>query len=358
MFINSNSPNFFKEVCNELDKRNDVVFLDFQKTDTSSGVLIAKVEESRWSAVDLNRFNKSVEELQQAAENKLAQSHDNTHQLRDLEDVMRTFQKVDKASDILHDRSLQLFRGQNISLIDVTQSKATLKKLVYDLTQRISIRTSTILQQSQTEVDWSKLLETEHSLLNSAVQSNNQALALRLIEIGTDLESYNREGLTSLSLACKKGNVTLVKALLAKKVSVNKTSERGHSALYYASSRGCVNIINELLAHNASHAYEDYEGKTPLMQAVLSGNLEAVQALLDNGANINKINKNGESALHLACRRGDLNQVNLFLSRAASTAGANNKGITPLMEAAIGGHMAIVQALLDKGVDLNKKNMN
>ncbi|MEI7532949.1 MAG: ankyrin repeat domain-containing protein [Verrucomicrobiae bacterium] len=61
-----------------------------------------------------------------------------------------------------------------------------------------------------------------------------------------------------------------------------------------------------------------------LIEAAKAGTLSKVQSALDNGANVN---------------------------------GTDLKGITALMYAGIKGHWDIVKLLLDKGADVNKKQM-
>ncbi len=59
--------------------------------------------------------------------------------------------------------------------------------------------------------------------LVEAAQQSDTALALKLIEQGADIESANRYGATVIFFAADKGNLELVKALIAKGADVNVT---------------------------------------------------------------------------------------------------------------------------------------
>ena len=59
-------------------------------------------------------------------------------------------------------------------------------------------------------------------------------MAELLIDIGADLNSENKNGMTPLMIAARHGNATLVKALLAKGANARKTDFTGRDAVSWA----------------------------------------------------------------------------------------------------------------------------
>jgi hypothetical protein len=94
---------------------------------------------------------------------------------------------------------------------------------------------------------------------------------------------------TPLSVASGKGQIPIIKALLARKVPVNTKDDLGSSPLCWAVSFGHTEAVELLLTHGADVTLHDFEGMTPLHFACLktSGKIEIVKLLLRAGAEIN-----------------------------------------------------------------------
>ncbi|KAH8853106.1 Ankyrin repeat and MYND domain-containing protein 2 [Schistosoma japonicum] len=100
------------------------------------------------------------------------------------------------------------------------------------------------------------------------------------------INSYDKEGLSPLQLACFRGNLPIVEFLLKCGASVNSTSHK--------------------------------QGYTALMFAGLSGNIEIVELLLHYGARVNDVNSIGRTASQMAAFVGNHNIVtfiNNYLER-------------------------------------------
>ncbi|WP_424066456.1 ankyrin repeat domain-containing protein, partial [Paraburkholderia sp.] len=69
-----------------------------------------------------------------------------------------------------------------------------------------------------------------------------------------------------------------------------------------------------------------------------------------------EINKKGWAPLHYAAANGHDDIVKLLLDHSAYVDAGSPNGTTPLMMAARGGHVSTVKLLLDNGADLNVKN--
>lgn len=114
----------------------------------------------------------------------------------------------------------------------------------------------------------------------------------------------------------------------------------------------------ELLRWGASVEAENAKGVTPLILASQKGNIAIVEELLRRGANPLRTTVNGTTAVLQAAHFGHLDVLHLLLKAGgpALVEMANSNHTTPLMRAAQEGHVLIVQALLDRGASVNRRN--
>ncbi|KAH8853107.1 Ankyrin repeat and MYND domain-containing protein 2 [Schistosoma japonicum] len=96
------------------------------------------------------------------------------------------------------------------------------------------------------------------------------------------INSYDKEGLSPLQLACFRGNLPIVEFLLKCGASVNSTSHK--------------------------------QGYTALMFAGLSGNIEIVELLLHYGARVNDVNSIGRTASQMAAFVGRYSDLHVLTS--------------------------------------------
>ncbi|CAG7963147.1 unnamed protein product [Penicillium nalgiovense] len=120
-----------------------------------------------------------------------------------------------------------------------------------------------------------------------------------------DLDEYNFDGYTPLSLAVREGQVGAVKLLLLKKADANKTVRDGRTPLYIAMSakQSTERIAQLLLAHgaNVNFPIEEWGNETAIMAAITqSRDPEVVRLLVENGASLTRANDRGDTARSLA----------------------------------------------------------
>jgi ankyrin repeat protein len=116
----------------------------------------------------------------------------------------------------------------------------------------------------------------------------------------------------SLIAAVQKGDITLVKRLLAANTNPNQPNPNGATALHYASFQGILPLISVLLAHGAAVGISTSSNKdfnlgtfltntssntTPLMLAGYAGNFDAIVTLLEAGAAINALDSYNQNVL-------------------------------------------------------------
>ncbi|HWF10765.1 MAG TPA: ankyrin repeat domain-containing protein [Bryobacteraceae bacterium] len=87
--------------------------------------------------------------------------------------------------------------------------------------------------------------------------------------------------------------------------------------------------------------------------AAMNGNKTGLRTLLQQKTDVNAPQVDGTTALHWTVRANDLESTNLLLRAGANASAANRAGATPLLQAAIDGNAAIIEALLKAGADPN-----
>lgn len=115
----------------------------------------------------------------------------------------------------------------------------------------------------------------------------------------TNVEARNKADESPLMMAALKGQLDMVRRLIARDADVNKP---GWTPLHYAATHGHLEVMALLLEHHAFIDAQSPNGTTPLMMAAMYGTPQAVKLLLDAGADTNIKNQLGLSAWDFAQR--------------------------------------------------------
>src|SRR5688572_25662615 len=88
-------------------------------------------------------------------------------------------------------------------------------------------------------------------------------------------------------------------------------------------------------------------GELKLVEAIKRGDTAAIRALLDRRSEVNATEPDGTTPLHWAVHANDAATVTMIVRAGANVTAANRYGVTPLMLAAAGGNVKVIEALLE-----------
>jgi ankyrin repeat protein len=202
-----------------------------------------------------------------------------------------------------------------------------------------------------------------NSALVLAAHSGQGAFAAFLLDKDADPNAHGA-GYTALHAAVLRGDLDLVKALVAHGANPNARLESGTplrregpdyalpeslagaTAFLLAAKYADVDMMRVLSAGGADVKLVAKDGSTPLIAAASadrrpggnSGGVmeeesharEAVKLVLDLGCDVNAANQAGNTALYLAASRGYNTVVQLLADKGAKLDVKNKRGVTPL----------------------------
>jgi ankyrin repeat protein len=151
------------------------------------------------------------------------------------------------------------------------------------------------------------------------------------------------------------GSAGLMKALVLSMFFVSLLFLSSCANLIDTAKKGDTARVKALIDKGANINAKDKNGRTALMWASEKGYTEIVKLLREKGA-IGTI----KIDLYLieSAQKGDIAGVNALLNKGADVNAKDKDGWTALMEASNNGHTEIVKALIDKGANINAKDKN
>lgn len=196
-----------------------------------------------------------------------------------------------------------------------------------------------------------------NTILMNAIKTNQYSNALKLIEIGVDLNVQNSSRKTALNLAIDGNNNQIALKIIAAKVDLNIPDEFGETPLMHAVKINNLEITAKLLERGANVNMKNIYGNTPLMMAAAKSAFEVVRLLLESGAGINERDNLGKTPLMIASGKGAFEIVGLLLERGANVNFKDSYGNTPLMVAASKGTFEVVCLLIEQGANIAETNV-
>ncbi|KAI8623610.1 ankyrin repeat-containing domain protein [Xylariaceae sp. FL1651] len=194
------------------------------------------------------------------------------------------------------------------------------------------------------------------SVLQIAVKGGSYAVVKRLIEVGADINAQGGEDGTALIAAISKQYHDIVNLLISKGANVQASSQSHGTPLYQAALTGDTTLVTNLLNSGADINETGDAGElSPLYSAVDSGSIALLNFLLEKGADVNKEDNNSDYGypLVLAAVGGHVNMVQAFLRAGADPNLSKDTGVTPLEASIDRRDTAVFQLLLDANADIN-----
>ena len=194
--------------------------------------------------------------------------------------------------------------------------------------------------------------------LIDAVRHGRRQEVAALLGASADVNELKTDGtgISPLFIACSKGDVGIIRLLLAAGAAVNHTDKDGVTALYIACQDGFTEAASTLLAAGAAvdQGADCMGGATPLAVACQYGHSETVSALLAAGATAEWADNDGYTPMFAACDQGHRDTVAALIEAGVPVDHCTCNGNTPLVVACYHGHRDMVSTLLAAGaaVDL------
>lgn len=182
-----------------------------------------------------------------------------------------------------------------------------------------------------------------------------------LLDYGADINLVRADsGRTSLIVAAQEGRLEIVNELLNRNADIEIYDLQGATVLHHMAQIGRADIMDMLLkkTNKVDIITNKVEKVTPLYMASLNGHLELVKMLLDHGADINFVRSdNGFTVLSAAIFNKNIAVVNELLNRGVDT-NILVQGFPPLHCAAQLGDIDIMEMILCKTGNIDTKSKN
>ena len=147
-------------------------------------------------------------------------------------------------------------------------------------------------------------LDCKQMPIHCAVEANDMATLISLLNSGTDLSITDNWQRSALHWAAAHGHPDSVRVLLEAGADPNARDEHGEPILVDAARAGHFEIARMLLAAGAMVNPSKPGPQTPLHAAVSSNNFGLVELLIEKGADISAKDALGRNSLELSKERG------------------------------------------------------
>jgi len=183
------------------------------------------------------------------------------------------------------------------------------------------------------------------------------AAFLLLVSAMPSVAQQGNEKERDMIAAAERGELPVVRNLLADGARIDARDQRGRTALLAATHRNRTEVARFLIQEGADVNAKDFVQDTPFLYAGAEGRDDILKLALTAGANLKDINRYGGTALIPAAHHGHVETVKILLATAIDKDHVNNLGWTALLEAVILGdggaaHTEIVRLLVDAGANV------
>ncbi|XP_048242398.1 ankyrin-3-like isoform X2 [Haliotis rufescens] len=199
----------------------------------------------------------------------------------------------------------------------------------------------------------------EETPVMMAAEAGHSDVYDHLVSEGADLSFTDDSDRDCLMLACKGGNMSIVKQLLSLNTfNINRKDRLNRTPVMLAAEAGHSDVYHLLVSEGADLSLTDYMDGDCLMLACEGGNMSIVKHLLSlKTFNINRRDSSESTPVMMAAKAGHSDVYHLLVSEGADLSFTDYMDGDCLMLACEGGNMSIVKHLLSlKTFNINRRD--
>ncbi|OAY79165.1 Ankyrin repeat domain-containing protein EMB506, chloroplastic [Ananas comosus] len=192
-------------------------------------------------------------------------------------------------------------RGAKPSLLGIAKSPIAQfdEELVKEVELLLTPEEKAILDQNEAP-NLSKISTLKWHPLHSFALAGQIPFMDKLLETGTCIDSFDKDGFTPLHKAVIGKKEAVISHLLRKGANPHVRDRDGATPLHYAVQVGAMQTVKLLIKYKVDVNVADNEGWTPLHVAIQSRSRDIAKVLLVNGADKSRRNKDGKTPLDLS----------------------------------------------------------
>ena len=201
----------------------------------------------------------------------------------------------------------------------------------------------------------------ERSTILISIRAGHLNILELILDQGADLSCPNLSPSDRIPLhqAIKHGRADMAKLLLDRGADIQTLDDKKRNATFETLKAPNTDGLSLLLDRGIEIDCDDCKGNTVLHQATVDGSDEHVQLLIDQDKiPKNAFNNEGLTPLHLAIRAQHWMLTHMLLEcediDVNIKATGRAAGRTPLMDAVVGGSLALCELLIQKGAEVNE----
>lgn len=208
---------------------------------------------------------------------------------------------------------------------------------------------STVDETIKSKTDINKFDKDGHTFLSLACQCRLNDLIEKLLENGADPDKIDSTDTTPLCISCYIDNPEAVKILVKHHADVNLKCRKGYIPLVVACKHSMHSAL--FLIENGADVNEMFTNMSPIMVACMHSEPLLVERILEKGAKLDARSKEGWTPLMFACRYQNSETVKKFIPGSDINAMATN-GLSALILTCRTGSPEFVQYLIDCGAKI------